>query len=360
MCCEIICCELPEMCLKLTDFSKTKYLDDVFSILSSNDRLDNYLTGYFEKILEMMLRSFTTSTLDYINMGGLNLFKRFVNHVNNYSIMQIIQRLLLPHIPFSPPQPDNLKIESDEFYLPKCNWSHLSMTCEILCNELITNKNKKNVSIHVADLLITVLQLSPLDSIFISSLCSSGCLNILIHAALESYTEEGNYLDGFDNASASAISVLESLTARLSENINSIEFYETYEINSSHSKESVGNNLFNLKSVLKNNLPSIIKLISYNIGRNSKNSSLFKAQDSLFYLKLGFRQLQLIKFIESIVRLGDKDIDEILAKNKAIIIIIDEFFKCKLNSLLHLSVQRTICLILEGGSARRLHIFNIF
>ena len=69
--------------------------------------------------------------------------------------------------------------------------------------------------------------------------------------------------------------------------------------------------------------------------------------------RLGQKGLQLVKLVEATIRLGVPELDTALCQTGALAACLDLFFKFELNSLLHLSVQRIILMVLEGGSARR-------
>ena len=101
MSCELFCCEIPEMLHYLKNDSEDKIIKRLFSILDSKDPLDNYLAGYFEKVLEMLFRKLTAPVMRLLNTEGTALLTKFLGHIDNYSVMQLVQRLLLPHIPFS-------------------------------------------------------------------------------------------------------------------------------------------------------------------------------------------------------------------------------------------------------------------
>jgi hypothetical protein len=103
MSCEVICCEVPELLSNLVECNNGRLLNKLFSFLHQQTILDCYLAGYFEKILEMLFRKLTNFMMNYFNSYGIQLLKIFLYHVDNYSIMQIIQRLMLPHLPFAAP-----------------------------------------------------------------------------------------------------------------------------------------------------------------------------------------------------------------------------------------------------------------
>ena len=349
MSCEIFCCEIDEILNMLVDENDGELLDKLLSILDGENCLDNYLAGYFEKIVEMLLRTNTVQSIEHLNKGGIDLFKKFVRHVNNYSVMQIIQRLMLPH--FSINQNEQDKIDSEETFIPQCNWSFSSVTCEILCSTLVENGGDENRASHISDLLITVLQLSPPESLFIANLCSSVCLEKLFSVALVANSS------GVGNVSSdvtiSALAVLESLTARLCESLNLQDCSANLDLQiEEQSKDATKQNVDNLREVLKTYVPYIAEELSKQAKENPRPT--FVSQDQSSYSKLGLKTLQLVKFVESIVRLSDPNLDEIICLGDTLELCVKMMFEFELNSLLHLSVQRIICMIIEGDAQRKL------
>jgi hypothetical protein len=222
MSCEVICCEIPEILHILVETRDDYYLQKLFSFLEQNptETLDNnsntdsmnnnlskpveldcYLAGYFEKILEMLFRKMTSQMMIFFNKCGLPLFLQFLQHISSYSIMQIIQRLLLPHLPFAPIEnnPDinmdenqnHLLQTNDSFLTPPmiehCHWSFDSEICALLVDKMLavnpvlsTNNHTSSLAVfqdahdayalHISDMLITVLQLSPPETTLIQLL----------------------------------------------------------------------------------------------------------------------------------------------------------------------------------------------
>ena len=99
--CEVFCCEVTNILETLVNGYEGKYFDRLFSILTLDSPLDHFLAGYFEKILAILFRRMTEPVMTYLNRGGMALLHKFLVHIDNYSVMQIVQRLMLPHIPFS-------------------------------------------------------------------------------------------------------------------------------------------------------------------------------------------------------------------------------------------------------------------
>lgn len=61
----------------------------------------------------------------------------------------------------------------------------------------------------------------------------------------------------------------------------------------------------------------------------------------------------MVKLIESTIRLGDSDIDKLLCDTRVLSSSVDLVFAFKFNSLLHLTVQRILLMVVEGGAVRR-------
>ena len=78
MSCEVICCEIPKILQAIVEDYDEKFLAKLFSFLSREEKLDNYLAGYFEKILEMLFRRMTVTMMRYFNTRGLELLRLFL------------------------------------------------------------------------------------------------------------------------------------------------------------------------------------------------------------------------------------------------------------------------------------------
>ena len=69
--------------------------------------------------------------------------------------------------------------------------------------------------------------------------------------------------------------------------------------------------------------------------------------------RLGHRGLQIVKLVESILRLNNSGIDQELCQHGILKACVDLMFIFDKNSLLHLAVQRIALMLIEGGTARR-------
>ena len=398
--CEIICSEVPQILINLVEEFDCALLDKLFSFLSiSNDdnsdeknKLDYYLSGYFEKILEMLFRRMTVPMMRYFNAAGIALFKKFLHHIDNYSIMQIVQRLMLPHIPFSnSPELDSIPYEEIRQRY-QCHWSYLPEACKLLFDKMFDVPameadcgSAADIPLHVSDLLITVLQLSPPETLVIKFLCEPACINKLLFYACWDPSEGSGQglssrspspspspapppgeLDGsfpMSNISLSAISVLESLISRLFESSLPMERVvdpATNEVPYVDIEAELAH-IAHIRTVIESICAEIVPYISQINAILRSFLSVSSAAGSKFIFdqskrntpRLGHRGLQLVKFIESVVRVGVEIMDVTLCENDVFKTCLQLFFKYESNSLLHLSVQRILIHVIEGDQHSR-------
>lgn len=340
MSCEVICLEISEIVDNLVYSFDRKFLVKLFHLLDNASPLNSYLAGYFEKVLEMLFRKQTSGVMSFINDGGLPLFNKFLMHIDNYSIMQIVQRLMLPHIPFS--SLTDSDVQEDEV---SCQWSSSEEYCNLLCVKMVDSDNL-DVSSHISDLLITVIQLALPDSKVISNLCTPACLDRLLEIAFPPKNIEGS---SPTSVSISIISVLESLVSRLGESLSpesaegKVEEYDKLVMFAKGCVEIVSSKMASYFDNIAEQLKSFIY---------GDNLDEIRFQSRETFSRLGSRGLQLVKLVESLTRLDDFAVDMKLKESGVLVVVLDLMFSFHHNSILHLSVQRIVSTILQGGSKK--------
>lgn len=380
----MFCCEIPRILEILVEESGGIYLEKLFSILKYESPLDNYLAGYFEKILQMLFRRMTIPLMKYLNKGSLVLFKEFLNHIDNYSIMQIVQRVLLPHIPFSADITDFDTMSQDERINYQCNWSQSNEVNTLLVDKLIgqidtdkdstsvtsSNISTSDIPVHVSDLLITVLQLSPSGSPFLHNLCEENCIQQLLSASFLTNAEMQSPYDlptQIASVSVSSLNVVELLISRLCEAL------QPYEIQSELKKdcmpmedtlvvlENISKFIELLASKLLDYIPTIAQqLLSHSLGDKPEVSiggggidskthicGVTYSQNNKTLKRLGSRGYRLVKIVEVMVRLGNQNLNEALCESGCLKICIQMLNLYPLHSLLHTSVQHIIVILVE-------------
>lgn len=208
VCCELICCQTPSILSAFILGENGRHFKDFLSILDSETTLDNFLAGYFEKIMEHVLRSHTEAVIGYLNENDNEMFYKFLNHADSYSISQLTQRLLLPHISFDASDEENTHT--------LCSWASSFDVCKALIQKMISD-NGGDSTLHINELLVTVIQLSPIAANLMENLCSEPILDMLCNAIKSepSLDEiEGQMLLPVDVA---CISVVECLLSRVCE-----------------------------------------------------------------------------------------------------------------------------------------------
>ncbi|CAM9458265.1 unnamed protein product [Sphacelaria rigidula] len=98
MSCEIVCCEVPHILNAVANDndSTAAPLSKLFSMLDEDGDMDAHRAGYLEKILTVLLKHKCAATTKFLNDGGLELFRKMVRHLGNFSVMQVARLLLLP------------------------------------------------------------------------------------------------------------------------------------------------------------------------------------------------------------------------------------------------------------------------
>lgn len=361
MSCEVICCEVPELLHAIVEDYDGKFLCQLFSFLSDEKMLNNYLAGYFEKILEMLFRQMTVSMMQYFNSHGMSLLQSFLKHIDNYSIMLVVQRLLLPHIPFSnSPEMECVSVEEiKELY--ECNWSYNKESFTMLFDAMLASENP-DVPLHIADLLITVLQLSPPETLVIKFLSEPTSIERLLNSVVSDCTDS-EHVDGIFSSSAgvclASISVLESLISRLLESNVPFDASTDFEAVGSHDPQS-DDFIHNIGLQIVPFIPQINSILCIYASHKTPCGTVV-TQGKKGIHRLGHRGLQLVKLIESVVRLGVSELDISISSSGLLKTCLDLFFCFENNSLLHLSVQRILITIIEGDATRRyVRKFSLF
>ena len=273
-----------------------------FSFLDVDGVLDSYLAGYFEKVLEMLLRYNTGPIVKFINDGGIPMFSQFLKHVDNYSIMQLVQRIMLPHIPFSI-SADTERLCPVSETITQCNWAFFEEICELLCIQMVESTNT-DIPSHISDLFITVLQLSPPEAPILSHICAKSCLDrILVAAFFDDADTPSLYEEPTPRAcvSLAALSVVESILSRLCETAALFAEGAADEIDMEAIKR-VKDSTENLCVGVQDYFETIAKQLEKYVIVKPCGDMVVQSKKSVS--RLGHRGLQLVKLVESLVRLG--------------------------------------------------------
>ena len=435
MACEVICCEIKGIIDILVDGTvpllpsesnggdddadKTKptspnlisdeargkpILDLLFSMLydSEDGEIDDYRAGYFEKILSILFRYRPKEIAKYLDEGGgkgdVTLMSAFFKHLYSHSLMQIVQRLLLPQPPV-PPKPegeegkddtnecedlftDTLEgMEMDPLDSFRCSWCESEAAMKMVLECLIGEDSSKpttqivggddeevrNLDFYqnASEILITIIQNSPLTSSTMRTLTTDPNLGRLIAVATK--VEEGSEFSRHDSRLTAAMNVLESLILQLGgygsvgTMIYEGEGQSPYDIamgeQNTTSEEPGGKttatNLATAETLilhLPEMLASLSHLLMYEGAEDWKSPMQFSKKKPQNIL--GSSRLRIVRLLESLVLLGNSEIDSLLCDSPCLEVCLDLFWKFQWCSMLHQSVANLLVHAFEGQNLR--------
>jgi len=462
MACEVICCEIkgiidilvdgtvPSSCNDSNDDDGTSevkkqkklssqlisddargkpILDLLFSMLYEAEigEIDDYRAGYFEKILSILFRHRPKDVAQYLNEGGgkgnVTLMSAMFKHLYSHSLMQIVQRLLLPQ----PPQPPKLegadsegKTETNEsedlfqdtlegadidpFDSFRCNWSEseeaLQMILDCLVGEMSMKESvqknhdddyeeerKLDMYQNSSEVLITIIQNSPLTSVTMRALTTDPYLGKLITAA--TCIAEGAEFSRHDSRLTYAMNVLESIILQLGgygsvgtmiyegegqgafesvmDALLSDEHKDTSEDLGGKSESSTSTSSqqqtppsttatknYATPETLIKHLPTMMSSLSNLLIYPGAEQWISPMQFSKTKSQniLGSSRLRIVRLLESLVLLGNEQIDSLLCESSCLEVCLDLFWKFQWCSMLHQSVANLLVHAFEGQNSR--------
>jgi len=379
--------------------SRRPILDLLFAMLydTKAGEIDDYRAGYFDKILSVLFRKRPQALADHINQGGgrgqVPLMQAMFKHLYSHSIMQIVQRLLLPQPPI-PPKEDDEEKEGEDIYTDalvgadvdgfesfRCTWSESDESLKLLLDCLIEKSQfpeieedeelRLSLYQNASEVLITIIQNSPLTSPTLHALTTDPVLERLIHAATT--IEVGGRFGPHDSRLTCTMNVLESLILQLGgygsvgtimypeeeEGSDQGESDEPEKFGASEDGESSGapgktrqelatsNTLISHLPVMLSNL---CDLLQYPEAEDWTSPMQFSKAEP--HKILGSSRLRIVRLLESLVLLGDPNVDSQLCDSNCLEICLDLFWKFQWCSMLHQSVANLLVHVFEGANAR--------
>jgi hypothetical protein len=380
-------------------------LDLLFSILFESEpgEIDDYRAGYFDKILSVLFRRRPQEMSDYINGGGGKgsdvLMAAMFKHLYSHSIMQIVQRLLLPQPP--PPAKQDEQDDAEEgeeifgdimegadidgLGLFRCDWSQSEKALEMLLDCLIGSEiapqieqdEEKKLSLYqnASEVLITIIQNSPLTSPTLHCLTADPVLGKLVVAATT--VDDGNF-SNHDSRLTCAMNVLESLILQLGgygsvgtmpfpdEDDGDLDMGESeVPITGGEDIPSPADELpfrkpagpeeaFATSETLMLHLPAMLSSLSSLLRFEGAEQWVSPMQFSKSQPQkiLGSSRLRIVRLLESLVLLGDPNVDAMLCNSDCLEVCLDLFWKFQWCSMLHQSVANLLVHVFEGQNAR--------
>jgi hypothetical protein len=393
-------------------------LDLLFSILydSKPGEIDDYRAGYFDKILSVLFRKRPQDMSAYINGGGGKggdvLMAAMLKHLYSHSIMQIVQRLLLPPPPPFQSKPENEQeqqavatateealeggdlitetmeeIEMDGLGLFRCEWSQSEKALKMLLGCLMGNElapqieqdEERKLSLYqnASEVLITIIQNSPLTSPTLHALTADPVLERLVLAATT--VEEGEIFSNHDSRLTCAMNVLESLILQLGGygSVGTVPCSDRYvgDIDTRTSEIPVDGNKVSTNTpalqpitiqstcpeetlatseTLVLHLPKMLSSLSSLLLYEGAKQWVSPMQFSMNQPQriLGSSRLRIVRLLESLVLLGDPNVDAMLCNSDCLEVCLDLFWKFQWCSMLHQSVANLLVHVFEGQNLR--------
>ena len=447
-------------------------LDLLFSVLTETPELtlDARRAGYLEKVLSVLFRLRPIAMTEYLSgRGGGNLFNSYgrngsappplmtalFRHLHSHSLMQIVQRLLMPppmvlrrrwekknqdrgESPDSDadgdgnnedgdvPNPgavedqdmglggawpiteddddddDNGAMMDDDdddndpsgmggMMAVRLDWSDGTHAVELLLSRLTGEGDggeptggvlpvstsrmideeryeaQLDASRNASDVLVAVVQNSPLESPAVRCLTDDPILGQIVGAIRSAETEQDALFGPHESRSTTAMSVLESLVLQLGgygavapepcmptgERTAHVEGEGDGSIQQRTGPSSLSDQRPASAEALVSHLPPLLDSLSSLLSHPSAESWTAPVQYSRVPARLlGTSRLRVVRLLESLVLLGDPSVDSALARSDSLSKCLDLFWDFPWCSMLHQSVANLLVHVLEGGDAR--------
>ena len=337
----------------------TMILDLFFSLLYKTEpgKMDDYRAGYFDKILNVLCRKRPVAMTTYMNEGGglgrLVLMKAMLQHLHSQSILQVVQRLLLPH-PSSfyhneedeetwTNGDDDDDEDDDNQRLFRSRWSESPEAVDMLLASLFKSDGDDAdyelslaESQNASEVIITMIQNSPLISPVLLRLTQDPVLSQIMTAA-----SSGENFSPHDNRLTCSMNVLESLILQLGG------------YGSVSAEEDDGHLPTATAECLLQHLPTVLERLKGLLRHESTKEWVSMMQFSNDPQPiLGTSRLRIIRLVECLVLLGNIEVDELLCQSEILQVCLDLFWEFEWNSMLHQSVANLLVHVFEGQNSR--------
>jgi hypothetical protein len=273
--------------------------------------------------------------------------------------MQIIQRLMLPHLPFAAPTGDDdgpISGSNGSGSLDHCNWSFLDETCELLVNKML-QPSHPDVPLHISDMLITVLQLSPPETLLVKYLSKTSSIQQLLKAATLSSDETNEAVvtpEVQSNIALAATSVLESLISRLYE--SGFPLSNPTESDISQAEQElfilVNEQLNTICEEIAPETTRITNVLVRTLANSQREETYLNFPTKKACPRLGHHGLQVVKLVEALTRVGNLTLDQAFCDHRLFEVCLEIFLAYEYNSIMHLSIQRIFVNVFEGATNR--------
>jgi hypothetical protein len=319
----------------------------------------------------------------------LELFEKFMNHLQNYSIMSILERLLLPSLHIAECEgvtasstTENTEVDSAEgidnanttSVISLCSWGENIDIITLLVDKLVEDNTPDSVlATHSSDLLVSRVHQAPLTSPILQHLSSGKVLQKIVRKS--SVLSDSEEFTSHDNGMTRALFLLESIVlqlggfgcvppvdASLSLSFTYPNSYSSPQTTTALSPAQengsvVSNCIENNPAEAAESKPScsvansndLISLLPDSLSRwdsfltheTTKSWQVINQIGQVIPM-VGLSRLRIVRLIEALVLLAHPIVDEQLVKANSIRICLDLFFAFEWCSMLHQSVANLL------------------
>ena len=300
--------------------------------------------------------------------------------------------------------------DDPEAFQVRCDWGNSPEVLDMLLDKLIGPQPRSSLlsdiedsqvldlSLNASEVLITIIQNSMLSSTTMLTLTSNDVITRIVDAATT--LPDPEYFSSHESLLTSAMNVLESLvlqlggygavgtmtllpegdmmnpslvqndvgtdgnvifeedpapslTHKLTDQIQEVDSDDTL-----NTGQEVGlvddNNLISDLSAMLDQLPRLLERLSFLLRHPSATLWTSPTQFSKYQPVhlLGNSRLRIVRVLESLVLLGDPDVDSILVQSNCLEICLDFFWDFQWCSMLHQSVANLLVHVFEGQNTR--------
>jgi serine/threonine-protein phosphatase 6 regulatory subunit 3 len=337
MACEVICCDISEIIDTVTEANNGAMMDQLFSLLQLDAPLDARLAGYFEKVVALLLQRKTLQMITYINKGGMDLFALFVKHIDSFSILELVRRILQPV--FNDGMDDGMygMEQEEETVFPTVAW-HKDDKVLTLLLESLDPKHDSDVHKHAAEVLIHILitaKQANEEASLLSSFESAENASALVNLSLPD-------LDAAEVSSSSLIGALYVLETLLSCNYIS----DLTNMENDSAGDSAGNSETpEVFRALLSRIPMIAKYLE-----GGDEPAMISQYNRTETPSLGMRRLKLVELVVILIQTRQTKVDVELISSKVLPLCVGLFFEFEWSNMLHSLVEAIIINVVESGS----------
>ncbi|GMI07438.1 hypothetical protein TrLO_g7595 [Triparma laevis f. longispina] len=353
--CEVICCDVSQIIDAIVESQDSSspspnLLDLIFKIVSKPSPLPPRIAGYFEKVVTALFRRRPTAMSAYINNRGIDLFNLFLNHLGNFSVMQLVKRLIMPK-PNAEEEEESWQMgRDDDLDKMTCEWGEDVSYVEKIVMRMKSTPNTE-FAVNASELLVGVIQQFSLNHETLLALTSGGShtpemLSNIVSLALPP-TVTDLIMSRTESTMTAGLDVLEALLLQLGG-------YGCVSPIPEGDDKNVGEltlaSPIPLSEILReeNKLNSIVSHLNSTIAKSWKLTN----QNNENVPVLGATRLKIVRVVEALILLASPEVDSLLSTSKVFSTCLDLFFEFESCSLLHQSVANLLVHIIEGGAGR--------